>query len=91
MNTQNTWQAPACISAINSGVSSWHVQHASDCTACRKAGVTSGYNAGHFALTGEGDPLHGLVLVGRTPGRALRRFRRFLQSNPVSFSAEGGR
>jgi hypothetical protein len=46
------------------------------------------FQAGHFALTGHGDALDARsnkLPSGRTPGRALRAFRRKLECAPVSF------
>lgn len=78
-----TWSAPAAFAAIGSvgpfrtSGSTWHVIHA--------PGKPGHFLAGHFALTGEGDPLQGWAGTGRTPGRALRRIRRRLKRNPVLF------
>lgn len=73
------WTAPRAVSTLrqNGGDSSWHVQLVS---------ATGRYLAGHFALTGEGDQLHGWSATGRTAGRALRRLRRHLRRHPVAFS-----
>ena len=87
----NYWTAPAAFSNIGgvgpyrTTLSSWHIDFAIYDEACRKAGFTSGYIAGHFALTGSGGPMFGWAGVSRTPGRALRRIRRELLKSPVHF------
>lgn len=88
MTNNDNWQAPACLSAITTGSSNWHVQREP------MAPYNGRYVAGHFALTGWGDALdiryHALP-YGRTPGRALRAFRRFLRRTPVQFPCPGAR
>lgn len=72
------WSAPATLDSLAN--SSWHVQ-----------AVDGAFRAGHFALTGHGDQLDARVNAlpnGRTPGRALRAFRRKLQRNPIAFAQE---
>jgi len=77
MKTENWkyWSAPSSINVWKCG-SSWHFIKTNK----------GDYIAGHFALTGEGDELHGWNKSGRTRGRALRRIRRFLNANKINFA-----
>ena len=68
------WTAPKSVKSIGG----WHIILL----------ASGNYEAGHFALTGHGDPLDArsnVLPTGRTPGRALRAFRRKLAAAPVSF------
>jgi len=74
MKNEN-WKAPSSIAALDS--STWHIEQMQD-----------RYQAGHFHLTGWGGDLDARVVklpTGRTPGRALRSFRRYLNRHPVEF------
>jgi hypothetical protein len=76
MTTTNHWAAPATLA--NLANSNWHVKT-----------VHGTFRAGHFALTGEGDQLDArvnMIPTGRTPGRALRAFRRKLQRDRITFA-----
>jgi hypothetical protein len=72
--TTNNWTAPKSVKCPGT----WHIIR-----------LPNGqFEAGHFALTGHGDPLDFRVNVlptGRTPGRALRAFRRKLERSPIAF------
>ena len=73
-----TWSAPSSIAALDS--STWHIEQVEQ--------VEGRYQAGHFHLTGWGGDLDARVVklpTGRTPGRALRSFRRYLNRHPVEF------
>ena len=75
-SSSSVWSAPASVEALAN--SSWHIQL-----------VGLRFTAGHFALTGHGDALDARfndLPTGRTPGRALRAFRRKLQRDPVAFA-----
>lgn len=75
-SSSSFWSAPASVECLAN--SSWHVQL-----------VGLRFVAGHFALTGHGDVLDARfndLPTGRTPGRALRAFRRKLQRDPVAFA-----
>ena len=90
--TTIVWTAPAAVFALrqNGGSSSWHVQPIG-LEVDADARVIHGhlYGAGHFRLTAFGDVLESLrrggAFTGRTPGRALRRLRRYLRRHPVAF------
>jgi hypothetical protein len=76
LSTISNWTAPASV--LNLASSSWHVTQ-----------IQTVFQAGHHALTGHGDALDARVNVlptGRTPGRALRAFRRKLQRDPIAFA-----
>lgn len=75
-SSSSLWSAPASVGLLAN--SSWHIQL-----------VGPRFVAGHFALTGHGDVLDARfnnLPTGRTPGRALRAFRRKLQLDPVAFA-----
>jgi hypothetical protein len=94
----SNWSAPASLVALND--SGWHVQQIRRKGFKVEADANNGQNgwnvsrrnvfqAGHFRLTGHGDALDArinLLPTGRTPGRALRAFRRKLQRNPIAFA-----
>jgi len=99
-SSSSFWSAPASVASLAN--SSWHI------IALRKKGSRisseqsgqNGWNvssrnvlqAGHFALTGEGDALDARVNdlpTGRTLGRAPRAFRRKPQPDPVAFPGGG--
>lgn len=76
MKNEMNWSAPSSFEGLND--STWHVMQLGK----------GKWQAGHFALTGHGDAMdaRGVKLpTGRTPGRALRSFRRLLQREPVEF------
>ena len=75
-SSSSFWSAPASVESLAN--SSWHIQL-----------VGLHFIAGHFALTGHGNALDARfnnLPTGRTPGRALRAFRRKLQRDPVAFA-----
>jgi hypothetical protein len=96
-SSSSFWSAPASVASLAN--SSWHII-ALRKKGSRISSEQSGQNgwnvsarnvfqAGHFALTGHGDVLDARtnrLPTGRTPGRALRAFRRKLQRDPVAFS-----
>ena len=72
--TAKQWSAPAEFKCLGT----WHIIRAGNAK----------FQAGHHALTGHGDPLdarRNRIPTGRTPGRALRAFRRKLERSPVAF------
>jgi len=83
------WTAPKSLAKLaDSGssllkpgrnLSSWHITKI----------APSLFRAGHFSLTGHGDALDAQINnipTGRTPGRALRNFRRKLRKSPIAFA-----
>jgi hypothetical protein len=95
--TNHHWAAPATLDSLAN--SSWQIvviqrkgfRISSELPGQNGWNVSSRnvFQAAHHALTGHGDQLDARVNVlptGRTPGRALRAFRRKLQRNPIAFA-----
>ena len=76
-STSSNWSAPAAVSALQShgGHSSWSVVRVAIPGSRQWAAVPLNHEPEAFAL----------IRYARTPGRALRATRRFLDRHPVAF------